>query len=751
MADKSLIDTAKDRYQRARDAYDTFRQQSIADTRFVLGDSDNQWQWPDDVYMARAQIAKKPCLTINVTAQHCNQIINAIRQNRPSCKVLPVDDDSDKRTAEIFAGLIRTIQNDSSADTAHDIAAEHAIYGGEGYWRVFTEYETPDSFDQVIKIGQIPNPLMVYIDPDSKEYDRSDAKWGFIFEDIPKTQAEEEYPDLNFSDWVEDKRGWVQKDTIRRAEYFYCDEVPDTLYLFSDGSTIAKSKLPEGVKVEELEVGGQKVKTIAGLPIVKERETKRKQWKWCMLVGGSEEPVDAKDWPGAFMPIVTTLGKEINVNGEIVRKGIVRDLKDSARMVNYSYSAAVETLALQNKVPYLAAVEAIEGYEDIWGAANLDNRAYLPWNAFGDDGNAIPQPQRQEPAVMPAAQVNMLQLSVEQMRAASGQQNANFGIRSEAQSGIGIQRLKAQGEIATFHFPDNLARALRYEGRILVDLIPKIYDTKRIVRILGIDGKQEAAMLNPDMEGAYQDAEELGEDDIKHIFNPLVGRYDVVIDTGPTYQTQRVEAQEALTQITQANPQLMQVAGDIIMRSFDFPQADALADRLQKTLPPGLQDQKGEEVPPQAQAAMAQMTQQIQAMEQAGTALQQQLIQAQQQLEQSKNSTEIDAARLQLDAQKIQIDQFKAETDRLKAEADAYAKQVEAERNRLDSERAAMESAQPKEQEVVQIEGLSEILQSINGLAQAQVQAEAMPKRKTMQIQAPSGAIYTGIIEEGAE
>ena len=352
---------------------------------------------------------------------------------------------------------------------------------------------------------------------------------------------------------------------------------------------------------------------------------------------------------------------------------------------------------------------------------------------------------------MPAAQVNMLQLSVEQMRAASGQQNANFGIRSEAQSGIGIQRLKAQGEIATFHFPDNLARALRYEGRILVDLIPKIYDTKRIVRILGIDGKQEAAMLNPDMEGAYQDAEELGEDDIKHIFNPLVGRYDVVIDTGPTYQTQRVEAQEALTQITQANPQLMQVAGDIIMRSFDFPQADALADRLQKTLPPGLQDQKGEEVPPQAQAAMAQMTQQIQAMEQAGTALQQQLIQAQQQLEQSKNSTEIDAARLQLDAQKIQIDQFKAETDRLKAEADAYAKQVEAERNRLDSERAAMESAQPKEQEVVQIEGLSEILQSINGLAQAQVQAEAMPKRKTMQIQAPSGAIYTGIIEEGAE
>lgn len=612
MADekKSIVDIARARYQRAHDAYDTLRQQAIADTQFVMGDSENNWQWPEDVYASRAEVQKKPCLTINLTAQHCNQIINNIRQNRPAGRVLPVDSLADPDTAEILGGLCRSIQSYSNADTAHDIAAEHAIYGGEGYWRVLTEYETETSFDQVITIKPLVNPQLVYIDPDAIEPDRSDAKWGFIFEDLSPEECKIEFPDLDPSSWVTDgDRGWVKKDAVRVAEYYWCEFETETLLQLGDGSTALQSKLPEGAKItgNVLNLGdGQSIL------IVNKRETKLKKWYWCKLVGGETKPIDQKDWMGTYLPIITVVGKELNVNGKIVRKGIVRDLKDPARMVNYSYSASVETLALQNKIPYLASSESIENYEDIWGAANLENRAYLPWNAYDEEGRQLPKPERQAPAVMPSAQVQMLQLSTEEMRAASGQQNANFGIKSEAASGIGIQRLKAQGEIATFHFPDNLARALTYEMRVLIDLIPKVYDTKRIIRILGLDGKESKATLDPEMQQPYAETQGGAESEVQKIFNPLMGRYDVAIDTGPSYHTQRQEAAETLTELSSRNPQIMQVAGDIVMRSFDFPMAEEMAKRLEKTLPPGLQDKQGApELPPEVQQHMQQSEQQI--------------------------------------------------------------------------------------------------------------------------------------------
>lgn len=610
MAEKSIVETAKARYQRAKDSYSQLRQQSIADTKFVMGDSENQWQWPEDVYQNRSAMAGKPCLTINITAQHCNQVINSIRQNRPSAKVSPVDGDGDKATALILGGMLRAIQSYSNADTAHDTAAEHSVYGGEGFWRVLTEYETDTSFDQVITVKTLVNPQLVYIDPDAIEPDRSDAKWGFIFEDLSPEQVEEEHPKIDASSWInDDSNGWTGKDKIRRAEYFWCESEPDTLIKLADGSIELLSKL-KGFKV----MGDYLVTPDGGqLEIAAKRETSQKVWYWCKLLGGEAEPIDKRVWPGAYLPIITVVGKEVNVNGEIVRKGIVRDIKDSARMVNYSYSAAVETVALQNKVPYLASAESIAGFEDIWGAANIENRAYLPYNERDMEGNALQQPSRQPAANMASAQVQMLQLSVEQARASSGQQNANFGIRSEAASGVGIQRLKAQGEIATFHFPDNLARALRYEAKVILDLIPKIYDEKRIVRVLGLDGKETAAMLDPSMGEAYKEAVSA---DIQEAFNPLVGRYDVAIDTGPSYQTQRQEAADALTSLTKSMPQLSQIAGDLVVRSYDFPMADEISERLAKALPPGLKDEKGQaDLPPQVKQQMQQMNKQIQSMD----------------------------------------------------------------------------------------------------------------------------------------
>jgi hypothetical protein len=680
MADKkSVVDTAKARFERAKGAYSTLRQQAIEDTRFVLGDSENNWQWPDDVYDGRATRSKKPCLTINITAQHCNQIENQIRQNRPTAKVVPVDSKADVETANILGGMLRGIQSFSNADTAHDIAAMHSLYGGEGFWRILTEYESETSFDQVITIRPIVNPQLVYIDPDAIEPDRSDAKWCLIFEDVPRDEYENESDENRTHSlaWADDSHGWCNKDVVRRAEYFWCEDKPDTVYLLENGETVLKSELSDvGAKVNE---AGKTITLPGAEPIIIQdsRKTSRKQWKWCKIVGGKDEPEDEKEWLGSHMPIVCIVGKEVNVNGEIVRKGLVRDLKDSARMVNYSYSAAVETVALQTKTPWLASAESVEGYEEIWGASNLENRAYMPWNAFDDNGNPLPKPERVQPTAMATAQVQMLQLSVEQMRAASGQHNANFGVKSDAQSGVGIQRLKQQGEVATFHFPDNLARGLKYEATVILDLIPKVYDRARIVRILGLDGKEEAVQLDPGHQGEPQKAPDNAGFD--QVFNPSVGRYDVAIDTGPSYQTQRQESAAILGDMASRSPILMQAAPDLVFKAMDFPMAAEIAERLARTVPAQLKDEQGDEKQ-QLQMQLQQASEQMQQMQAQGQQAQQVIGKMQQRIDQLEIERRGDVVRNQ---GAIELERMRQQTAAAKGVSEHGIKAYDAQTDRV--------------------------------------------------------------------
>ncbi|MDD5688473.1 MAG: portal protein [Elusimicrobia bacterium] len=642
-AKDSIVVEAKERYEIAKVAYSQTKTQAVEDTKFYLADSDNGWQWPQNIALQRSTIERRPCLTINVTAQHVNQIVNAIRENPPTGKVTPVDDFADKKTAEILGDVIRNIQSSSNAEDIHNIATEHAIAGGEGYWRIVTDYEDSSSFNQSIQIKPILDPGMVYLDPFYKELDKSDREWGFVFEDITKDECKRLWPDIDVTSWTEDKvRGWVKEDTVRVADYYCVEFIDDILYQLPDGTAEYGSQIPPEVlaQLKQMVEGGE----------LKTRPCKRKQWKIHKLVGNSDDPVSSVDWVGSILPVIEVVGKEMMVNGEVVKKGLVRDLKDPARMVNYAYSATVESIALQNKIPYMAPADAVEGYEQIWEKANLENRSYLPYNHVDDSGNPIPKPERQMPAVLPSAQIQLLQLSVEQMRAASGQQQANFGQKSEASSGIGIQRLKMQGEIATYHFMDALNRALKYEIRVILELIcsGKILDTKRVVRLMGIDGEQKHATLDPNHSQAYT---EIGVDDVTKIFNPTIGSYDVAIDTGPSYMTKRIEGAAQLTQIAQQNPQMMQVAGDIVMKSLDVPYADKIAERMAKMLPPQLQDEKPGDIPPQVKQAMDMASQHIQQQDQV-------IGQMQQELQKYKEEDEHKDLELQIKA-------YQAETDRM--------------------------------------------------------------------------------------
>jgi len=639
-SDDAIIKEAHREFAECEDREYDARKLWKSDLRFANGDPENGYQWSEELKKSREldPNGARPCLTTNKVKQHNRQITNDVRQNKPAIRVSPVDDKADKKTAEILNGVIRHIEKNSSADTAYDIAGEFAVDAGLGYWRVTTDYAADDSFEQEIYIKAIPNPLNVYLGSHT-EPDGSDATCGFVFEDIAKAEFEARYPDADAIGWPTDEgTDWISKETIRVAEYFKITEDKDTLFADEQGNTVLLSAIEDQ----------EEAKRIKADESIKKRTVSKKRCKWYLIAG--DKILDSRDWPGKYIPIVRVVGEEVLIDGKIDRKGHTRAMKDAQRMYNYWSSAAVEYGALQGKQPYMAPAEAIAGYESHWDNLNKSHASYVPYNAFDEAGNPVPMPQRQMPPVTAPMYMEGMRVANEEMKMASGQYDAAMGQRSNETSGRAINARQQESDNATFHFIDNIARAVRYTGRVLIDLIPKVYDTPRIMRILGEDGTEDRAQIDPGIPNAYQEQRDDLTGEIRKIYNPSVGRYDVDVRVGPSYGSRRQEAFQALNEISSRNPQLMAVAGDLVFKAADFPMAEEIAERLQKTLPPNLQDEKDgeQQIPPEVQAQIQQMQEQMQMMQQAGQQLQAELQQRDMQ-DQSKMAAAAADAQLKRD------------------------------------------------------------------------------------------------------
>lgn len=590
---KDVLAVMRERFDLAAAAEADSRDAELDDLKFLSGD-----QWPTEIKMAR-EADHRPCITTNTLPQFRRQVTNDQRQNRPSIKVSPVDDKADVETAKIYQGMIRHIEYNSNADVAYDTAFEGATGAGLGYFRVITDYCDPQSFDQEILIKRIRNRFSVYLDPNYQEPDASDANWGFVFEEMAADDYRAQYKGSELDgmrEWAsigDSAPGWVGDKTVRVAEYFYKTYKEVTLAQLSDGSVIERSEFIEGA----LGPDGQPLK------IERERKAMLPAIKWVKTNG--IEFLSETDWLGKWIPIVPVLGDELDVDGKRILSGIIRHAKDPQRMKNYMQSAAVEMIALAPKAPFIGAAGQFEGFENQWATANSRNHAFLEYNPKSLNGTPMPAPQRQtyEPAIQAITQ-QMMQ-SADDMKATTGIYDASLGARSNENSGVAIQRRNVQAQTNNFHYIDNLSRAMRHLGRILVDLIPHVYDTPRAVRTLGEEGEQEIVRINEVFEQKGQrKAYMLGH-----------GKYDVTVSSGPSFQTKRQESAAAMLELAKSTPALMTVAPDLVMKSLDFPGADALANRFKKTLAPGLADDKDKApVPPEVQAQIAQMSQMLEAM-----------------------------------------------------------------------------------------------------------------------------------------
>ena len=586
--------------QFANEADQMNRSEALEDLKFAAGD-----QWPVEIQNSRV-LEARPCLTVNKVDAYCRQLTNQMRQQRPRIKVHGMNNESDAKMAEIIQGICRHIEVQSDADQAYDKAGDFAVRMGWGYWRVTTDYVKDDSFDQDIFIKAIDNPFTVYFDPNSVAPDGSDAEKVLITTVISKDNFKKMYPNAELQQGFtmrgtgDSNPEWVMKEDIRLAEYFYVERNPIKIHLLSDGSSVKSKDLPP-----------QDVLDAAGITIVESRDSHEKKIKWCKLT--SMEVLEEGEWAGKYIPIVPVFGQETVVENKKKKFGIVRMAKDPQRMYNFWQTSLTESVALAPKAKWLLAEGQDEGHENEWAMANIKSMPVLRYKQKDIDGQPAPPPQRLQPEPPPAGIMAAAQAMTTDLMQV-------VGIFDPAQlpqgniSGKALQGQQQQVDLTNFHYYDNLTRSIRQTGRIILDLIPHIYDRERVMRIIGDDGKPEILTIN-----------QYGQDEegITKILNDVtIGEYDIVMDTGPGYNSKRQEAVESMMALFAADPALIQQAGDLLVRNMDFPGADTIADRLAVNNPLAKVDDKSK-VPPRiqmelqkSQATIQQLQQQMQQMQQ---------------------------------------------------------------------------------------------------------------------------------------
>lgn len=618
-----ILERARVRFDRCVEWESDLRIRELDDQKFKRGRVEDQW--PDYALNGRQGVGvdiPRPCLVINKMKTFVHQVTNDLRLNRPSINFSPVDDRADVDAAKMFKGIVRRIEQDSAADIAYDTAVDSAVSIGEGYFRILTEYDREDSFDQVIRIKRVRNRFTIYLDPDHQEPEGSDSKFGFVTEMIPREEFKRDWPDADpmlFSAQAQGDpsfRNWSDSNHIRIAEYFEVKTVIRTLVELESGHIGFKDELDPEV-----------LKEIARYPntVVSERDSDCAEIKWYKIT--AVDILERNDWPGRWIPIVKVIGDEVDVEGKVEYSGIIRDAKDAQRMVNYWNSMEAELVALAPKAPFIAEEGQLEGHEDEWAQANVKSFPVLQYKGTSIAGSPAPPPQRQPSVQIPAGVVQAKQGAEMNMQATTGIRfDASMQERMQDESGKAIRELRRSGDLGSLHYGDNLGRSLRHAGRIYLDLIPKVLTRKQVVTILRDDDKEEQITIDPRAPKAYSEAKHPQTGKTMKIFNPTIGRFGITVTLGPNYATRRIEAAESMMAFAKALPNVAQLIADLIAKNMDWDGAEEMATRLAKAVPAQLLTADQKDIPPQVQAVLqnydAQVKQLTEALKKAMAELQ---------------------------------------------------------------------------------------------------------------------------------
>jgi hypothetical protein len=598
-SDEDFLRDATVKAIQANTAWKENYEQAREDSLFVFGE---QWNYEDK---RKRDKEGRVTLTLNKMQQFINRVTGDQRQNVQQITVSPIDGNNLKATipntagtkdyplSDIYESLIRNIEQQSQSSAHYKTAFQHSVEGGFGWLRVLTDYSRNDQFDLDLKIECIRDRFSVSIDPTATQPDYSDANYCFIHSVISRDEFEKRYPKADIGDIErlgrEEYSYWILEDRVRVSEYFVREAITKTLVLMSDGETHFKEDI-ESV-LDEL--------ANMGVTVIRERKVKTYKVMWYKITANSI--LDKTEWVGSTIPIIPVLGRELNIDGRRFYTGLIADAKDGQRMLNYWQSASTERVGLSPKAPWIGSTKNFEGLDHIWSQANLTNFSYLPYNSTPNGD----KPFRLDPPQTPTAEMALAQQMEGGIQSSIGIYNASLGNSGQETSGRAINARQSQSDTGTFLFQDNMNLAIARVGKILIECIPKVYDANRVIRIKNQDDSGDFVEINKTIVD-QQTGQEV-------IINDLgVGKFDIVVSTGVSYSTQRQESAEKMLDFTRAVPQSAEVAPDLIARNLDFPNAEALADRLKKLIPSNLlspeeQEELAKEAPPQEPTPQEQL------------------------------------------------------------------------------------------------------------------------------------------------
>ena len=550
-ADERILAQARADFARAREAGREDRQAAAEDLRFArLGE-----QWPEAIRRAREQEGR-PCLTLNRLPAFIRQVVNEARQNRPAITCHPVDSAADPATAEVLNGLIRNIEQSSDADVAYDTALDFAVTCGFGVLRIVARPSEGGSEDLDLAIERVADPFSVWGDPDSLAADSSDWDVAFVTRQMDRRAFAARWPQAEAVDFEDEDpagAGGPRREAggqVRLVEFWRREAVERSLITLSDGqemeAQVFEARRPFLEAAGLAPVGPPR--TAPGVRVVQR-----------ILSGAAV--LETVDWPGRFIPLVPVYGEEIRVDGRRRLRGLVRDARDAQRMFNYWRTTSTELVALAPKAPFIGRKGAFDTDQAKWASANSQTHAFIEY-----DGPE--PPQRQPFAGVPAGALQEALNAADDLKSIMGLHDASLGARSNETSGKAILARQREGDVSTFHYIDNLSRAIRHAGRVLIDLIPRVYSTQRMVRILGPDGAPALVQVNGAEGGGGR------------VFDLGVGRYDLTVRAGPSFASRREEAASQMIELIRAYPPAAPLIGDLLARNLDWPGADEVARRL---------------------------------------------------------------------------------------------------------------------------------------------------------------------------
>lgn len=640
MAKNDLFKRAKERIDEAKELSRDQNERIREDLRFSNPAKPEQWR-TDDAKLREG----RPTLTLDRTNQFISQVVNDARQNNPGISVIAVDDKADPKAAETLSGIIRHIEYRSRAAQAYDMGLELGARCGQGWLVVRPEVVESATNEQEITIGRVVDPTAAGLDPNSVEADGRDADWGWVESEMHERAFKAEYPKakpVTFSD------GWAKENYVTVCEYFERETFKETAIKYLDENE------NEAIATEDQYWAYSQALGIQ-LEVIGTVEKEVKRVKWVKMTGA--EVLEETEFPSQYIPIVPVIGYELWVDGKRHLCGLTRRLMDGQRLHNFQMSALAEFLSTQPKAPFIVPAEGIEGYEGEWKRLNKGNPTHLPYNAFDDNGNPIPAPSRLAPPPMPGAYAQMAQFATEEMQASVGMYKANLGQQGNETSGRAIRARQMEGDTATFHFIDNLGRAIEQLARVVLDMIPRIYDTARIKHIVGIDGNRDTVRIDPKMANPAK----LDQNGKVVAINPTIGAYDVRVKAGPSYTSMREETAQQLSDMIQAQPQLAPVLGPMWARMKDMPESDKIAKLLLAMAPPQVQalENENQDVPPEIAAKM-------QAMESQAQEMAQMLDLAAQKIKELQSAERETTLKYIAEAAKLENDEYGKITERLK-------------------------------------------------------------------------------------